>query len=150
MLINVNLKYNRTMKHKDDKTPILFLIADVHRQVATAFANKDDLDITRNQAKVLLSVWRNEGPTQQQVATRLDMKSISVSRLVDDLEAKGMVIRKADPTDRRKNRLYITEKTKPLIATIRGQLDVITESLLAPLSSAERDSLHDLLVKITA
>lgn len=138
------------MTNINDKTPHIFLIADVHRQIATAFGSADDLDITRMQAKVLLSVWRNEGPTQQQVATRLDMKSISVSRLVDDLEAKGMVIRKADPADRRKNRLYITEKTKPLIATIRGQLDVITETLLAPLSPVERDSLHDLLLKIIA
>lgn len=134
----------------NDKTPLIFLIADVHRQIATAFAGADDLDITRMQAKVLLSIWRNEGPTQKQVATRLDMQSISISRLVDDLEAKDMVVRKPDPDDRRKNRLYITEKTKPLIASIRAQLDVITESLLAPLSMVERDSLHNLLVKIIA
>ena len=138
------------MTDTNDKTPHIFLIADVHRQVATAFASADDLDITRMQAKVLLSIWRNEGPTQKQVATRLDMQSISVSRLVDDLEAKGMVVRKPDPSDRRMNRLYITEETKPLIATIRAQLDVITESLLAPLSPAEKDTLHTLLVKIIA
>ncbi len=146
----MNLKYNRSMKHKDDKTPILFLIADVHRQVATAFANKDDLNITRNQAKVLLSVWRNQGPTQKQVASRLSMQSISVSRLVDDLEIKGLVKRQQDPADRRKNRLYITEKTKPIIAKIRTQLDAITDDLLAPLNQAERQILNALLVKIIA
>lgn len=138
------------MTDKNNKTPIIFLVADVHRQVATAFNNADDLDITRMQAKVLLSIWRNEGPTQKQVATRLDMQCISISRLVDDLEAKGMAVRQPDPDDRRKNRLYITEKTKPLIATIRAQLNVITESLLAPLSIPERETLRALLMKITA
>ncbi len=138
------------MTDKNDKTPYIFLIADVHRQIATSFAGAGDLDVTRMQAKVLLSIWRNEGPTQKQVATRLDMQCISISRLVDDLEVKGMVVRKPDPDDRRKNRLYITEETKPLIASIRAQLDDITESLLAPLNPDEREMLRTLLVKIIA
>ncbi len=61
-----------------------------------------------------------------------------------------MVVRKPDPDDRRKNRLYITEETKPLIASIRAQLDDITESLLAPLNPDEREMLRTLLVKIIA
>ena len=138
------------MTDKNEKTPIIFLIADVHRQIATAFGNADDLDITRTQAKVLLSVWRNEGPTQKQVATRLDMQSISVSRIVDDLEAKGLIKRECDPNDRRKNRLYITEETKPLIASIRDQLNTITNTLLEPLSLEEKQSLKSLLDKIIA
>ena len=51
------------------------------------------------------------------------MEPITVARLVDRLEARGMVERRGDPTDRRCWRLHLTDASRPLMSEIGHQLD---------------------------
>ncbi len=45
----------------------------------------------------------------------LEIEPITLVRLLDKLEAAGLVERRPDPNDRRVRRLYLTEATGPLL-----------------------------------
>ena len=80
-------------------------------------------DMTRAQWIILLNVGRQPGLQQRELAELLEVEPISVARLVDRLEARGMVERRADPGDRRCWRLHLGEAAPPLMGEIERQLD---------------------------
>ncbi len=56
----------------------------------------------------------------------LEVEPITVGRLVDRLEGRGLIERRADPRDRRCWRLFLTAAATPVLAEIdaaRDQLD---------------------------
>ncbi|NVJ70361.1 MAG: MarR family transcriptional regulator [Alphaproteobacteria bacterium] len=136
------------MKQETPQNPLVFQLGDLFRLVRQSFESEDGPDVTRAQAKMLLSVWRNPGITQQALAARLDIATMSVCRQVDALEERGMLERRSDPSDRRVRRLFITEKTEPVLKVILKQLDEISDAFLSPLSLSERDTLLNLLDRV--
>jgi len=89
--------------------------------------------MTRAQWTILLSLERQPGLLQKELAELLEVEPITVARLVDRLEARGMVERRADPTDRRCWRLHLTDTSRPLMNEIGTQLEdlagIATEGL---------------------
>jgi len=79
--------------------------------------------MTRAQWTILLHLERQPGLLQKELAEVLEVEPITVARLVDRLEARGMVERRADPHDRRCWRLHLTDQSRPLMAEIGVQLD---------------------------
>ena len=66
------------------------------------------LPITRQQARALLHIARNEGLSQAAIATMLDIEPIALVRLLDRLHEEGLVERRAHATDRRVRTLWLT------------------------------------------
>ena len=84
--------------------PFGFLVHDVSRLIKRRFerrARQMGLPITRQQAAVVLYIARNEGVSQAEVATWLDIEPIALVRMLDKLHEEGLVERRAHPTDRR-------------------------------------------------
>ena len=65
--------------------------------------------MTRAQWTILVNLEKQPGLLQKELAEILEVEPITVARLVDRLEARGMVERRADPTDRRCWRLHLTD-----------------------------------------
>jgi DNA-binding MarR family transcriptional regulator len=83
-----------------------------------------------------------------QLAERLACVKSNVTQLVDRLEADGLVVRAADPNDRRSRLAVITDNGK--IAYSRGtQIQQHTEKeIFGALTKEESTTLHTLLAKI--
>ena len=83
-----------------------------------------------------------------QLAERLACVKSNVTQLVDRLEADGLVVRAADPNDRRSRLAVLTDVGKTTYA--RGsQIQQQTErEIFATLSKEEASTLHTLLAKI--
>jgi DNA-binding MarR family transcriptional regulator len=79
--------------------------------------------MTRAQWTILINLERQPGLLQKELAEVLEVEPITVARLVDRLEARGMVERRGDPTDRRCWRLHLTDASRPLMSEIGHQLD---------------------------
>jgi DNA-binding MarR family transcriptional regulator len=90
--------------------------------------------MTRAQWTILLNLERQPGLLQKELAEVLEVEPITVARLVDRLEARGMVERRADPTDRRCWRLHLTDASRPLMSDIGEQLAELAEIITAGLS----------------
>jgi MarR family transcriptional regulator, transcriptional regulator for hemolysin len=66
--------------------------------------------VSAEQFFVLFRIQANEGCHQADLADPYLNDAPNVTRLVDALSAKGVVERQADPNDRRRHALYLTEK----------------------------------------
>jgi DNA-binding MarR family transcriptional regulator len=126
-----------------------FLLHDTARLLRRDFERRSKgTGLTRAQWAVLAYVARNEGSNQAALADMLDIEPITLVRLLDKLEAAGLVERRPDPADRRVRRLYLTEATGPLLGQLQHLASETREAALAGLTDAERQQLTDLLMKV--
>jgi MarR family transcriptional regulator for hemolysin len=95
---------------------IAFTIIDVARMLRT-YADQlaRQFGISRAQWGVLVRLDRSEGLKQSELAEILDLQPISLTRLLDRLAENGLIERRADPNDRRANRLFLMPAARPLL-----------------------------------
>jgi MarR family transcriptional regulator for hemolysin len=125
------------------KREIAFMIKDVSRMMGT-YADQQGrvLGISRAQWTVLVRLERTEGLKQSELAEILDLQPISLTRLLDRLDENGLIERRADPNDRRVNRLYLKPAARPLL----DELAILSESLMATvLEGIEPESMERML-----
>ncbi|WP_138752662.1 MarR family winged helix-turn-helix transcriptional regulator [Paenibacillus sinopodophylli] len=68
-----------------------------------------EYDVTPEQWSLLMCLDEQDAITHKDLAQRTDKDPANITRLVDQLERKALVKRKANPNDRRSQLLYITE-----------------------------------------
>jgi DNA-binding MarR family transcriptional regulator len=125
------------------------MLADTSRLLRRSFdARARDIGVTRTQWQVLTTLLRHEGVNQGGLAELLDVEPITVCRMVDRLQEAALVERRADPTDRRSWRLFLTPRAHDLIAQLRPLANAMIEEALTGIDDGERDRLRDLLDKI--
>jgi MarR family transcriptional regulator, transcriptional regulator for hemolysin len=110
---------------------IAFTIMDVARMLRTyADQRARQFGISRAQWGVLVRIDRTEGLKQSELAEILDLQPISLTRLLDRLAESGLIERRADPNDRRANRLFLMPAARPLLEQL-GELgkDMMTTVL---------------------
>jgi MarR family transcriptional regulator for hemolysin len=126
-----------------------FALHDVARMLRT-FADQRarDLQMTRAQWAVLVKLQRCEGVNQAVLADALDLAPITLARLVDKLNASGLVERRDDANDRRANRLYLTEKAGPLLERLGALGEDLMGRALAGLDAQTLATLRQGLERI--
>jgi DNA-binding MarR family transcriptional regulator len=117
---------------------------DVARAMRRRFerrARQSGLPITRQQARALLHIARNQGLSQAAVATMLDIEPIALVRLLDRLHEEGLVERGPHPTDRRVHTLWLTPLGWGMVDRVLAINAEIREEACAGLSPATRQML---------
>lgn len=74
------------------------------------------LDVTWSQFGALAQLAREDRITQRELADRLEADATTTMVLCDSLERKGWVKRVKDPSDRRVNRLVLTDEGREVFA----------------------------------
>ncbi len=97
---------------------------------------------------VLLLLDGHDPQSQQQAAGRLGVDRTTMVGLLDGLEAKGLVARRADAEDRRRNVLELTEDGQAALARALRASDEAERQLLAQLDDAESAQLRTLLTRL--
>jgi len=86
----------------------------------------------------LLVLSRQGTPVRQGVlADELGIEGPSLVRLIDLLQAEGLVVRREDPTDRRAKTLHLTATGKAKVEEINRVLRRVRASLLKDIGSDE-------------
>jgi MarR family transcriptional regulator, lower aerobic nicotinate degradation pathway regulator len=88
--------------------------------------------------------------TQSAIASALQYDPSQLVALLDGLEERGLVERKRDPADRRRQMVSITPAGRRQLAAFRKIVKRIEDEFLAPLDESERAALHDLLLRVAA
>jgi MarR family transcriptional regulator for hemolysin len=123
-----------------------FSINDVARMIRTYADQKArQFGITCAQWVVLVRLDRFEGLKQSELADMLDLQPITLTRLLDRLSASGLIERRADPNDRRANRLYLTPAARPLLEQL-GELG--EELMTTALAGVDRDSIERMVAQL--
>lgn len=127
----------------------LFALFEVQR-LLRLYADKQArrYGLTRAQWAVLAKLARTEGLKQTEVADQMEMQPITLTRLIDKLCESGLIERRHDDSDRRVNRLYLTEASRPLLEKLSELRADITQTALAGLSNEQTHQLVDQLETI--
>ena len=100
----------------DPNRKLLSLLQDVAR-LTRAEADKRARvhGMTRAQWGLMSRLSRYPGLSQKELADMLEVEPISVARMVDRLEANGLLERRADASDRRIWRLHLLPAAEPML-----------------------------------
>ena len=136
---------------KTGKDTIGFLLNDAARLMRKDFERRTrSLGLTRAQWQTLFHLHRNEGCNQATLADLLEVEPITLARLIDRLEASGLVERRADPNDRRARLLFLGERAHPLLGKLKTLGAETRQIALAGISEDEQTLLMTLLTKMRA
>ena len=128
-----------------------FLVSDVSRMLRENFrTTTPELGLTLAQARVLLHLSRNEGISQVALSAILEIQPITLLRQIDRLEKAGLIERRAHPSDRRAQQLYLMPRSQPLLKKIFDKGAERQDQVMAGLSEPERQQLMASLVRIKA
>lgn len=125
-------------------------LADLHlsvsRRLRAAYAEAlRPYGISPHQARALRAI-RDAGPVRpSRLAETLHIAPRSVTDVIDDLQAQGLVTRSADPDDRRAQLVALTDAGVDLLARSDAHRTDAASALFGRLSPRDRDELARLL-----
>ena len=128
-----------------------FLLHDVARLLKKRFEqNSRGSSLTRSQWQVLTYLAQNEGINQSRLAELIEIEPITLGRIVDKLEAMGLIERHPHPTDRRTWLLHLMPTAHPKLEQVRDLGEVIRCEALAGVSEDDRQRLLKTLQALKA
>ncbi|MBA4491234.1 MarR family transcriptional regulator [Paracoccus sp. S1E-3] len=120
-----------------------------HVRLANAEFHRE-WDTVSGTLSLLSLIGLNPGISQNDLASTVVMKKSAVTKLIGELEAKGLVIRDKPKSDRRFNALSLSLEGEALWLEMRDRLQERQEFLLQPLNTRDRDRLFALLQRLVA
>lgn len=99
--------------------------------------HRPDHGLTLSQMQVLAEVTRTGAATPAELAARMHVRVQSLTDSINGLAAAGLVSRRADDVDRRRQLVELTERGSALLAADRAERD-------AWLDTAMRENLTEL------
>jgi len=119
-----------------------FLIHDAQRLLRKRFELRGaEYGLSAAQWRLLVRVVKDEGVPQARLAEILEIEPISVSRLLDRMEAGGWISRQQDASDRRVRMIFPTDKSRKVFAAIKSVAGEVYEEALSGLSVDGRRAL---------
>ena len=76
-------------------------------------------DITNEQWSVLIFLFHCENKSQNEIAEKTFRDKVSVTKIVDNLEKRGLVYRAPDENDRRIKRIVLSNDGKELVPKLK-------------------------------
>ena len=108
---------------------IAYLVGRTSRSIMKRLTNKFSaagFDVSYEQWSILVHLYRRDGQTQQELANIAVKDKAAITRLLNVLEKKNIVLRIPDRTDKRSKLVYLTHRAKEF----KTDLIAIVEDLL--------------------
>ena len=104
---------------------------DMHRRLKA-------YDVTMSQWLVLKFLWAQEGRSQVELQEVLGLDGATVTGLIQRMSSQGLVQRQPDSTDRRVQRVFLTERGRALEQIAARFEDEVNASAMRDFSGDER------------
>ena len=125
----------------------VIVLNDVARRMRTRFDQwARTYGMTRAQGLILTRLNRRPGLSQNELATICEVEPITIGRLVDRLEARGLLERRPDPADRRIRRLHLLPAAAPILAKIDDYREALEEYLTEGLDPKTQEAMLEALL----
>ncbi|CAJ1203443.1 MarR family winged helix-turn-helix transcriptional regulator [Companilactobacillus nantensis] len=119
------------------------MVRHVADKVAHRNSDEDEKFMFQGQGKILLALSQNNGLSQKELATRLDLTAQSTAEFVNKLVKKGFVTKEKSTTDRRMTIIRITDLGRQTTT-----MESSVPEFLNALSDEELDQFANILTKI--
>ena len=122
------------------------LIHDVARLLRVLYDRQmASIGLTRSQWWLLTYLRFRDGINQSELAVLMDIEKAPLSRLLDRMELKGWVERRADSKDRRIKNIFLSDNVKPIIESMREKAAAYRQESLSILDTKDLNKLTGLL-----
>lgn len=95
--------------------------------------------MSKNQFKIVNLLYRYEGLNATEIGRMLDIEKGSLTTMIDQLEAMDMVVRRADPSDRRRVLLSLSKSGMDHMEKTVEAYSAILEDLLKDVQPQQMD-----------
>jgi DNA-binding MarR family transcriptional regulator len=125
--------------------PLINQLARAGRRVAEASAGPGDL---RPRHVIALRLLSERGAMSQQVlGEQLSLDPSNVVGLLNELEDRGLTVRRRDPADRRRHIVEISDDGEAELTVANARIVTVEDEILQALTAEERATLYRLLVR---
>ena len=127
------------------------LINSAHRAMTKRFvqnAMKSGLDISLDQWMVLGPIWQLESASQKELGEITLKDKTNITRLVDILEKKNLVVRVEDQIDHRIKRVILTNACKQLFFDVLPIMEKTREEVRKDISDQDIETFKKVLSSI--
>ncbi|RXZ67726.1 MarR family winged helix-turn-helix transcriptional regulator [Agromyces albus] len=125
--------------------PIFLLARASALAIAAGNASLAEHGLKARSYAVLALAASDARPTQRELAEFLRLDPSQVVALVDGLQARGLVRREPDPSDRRANVVVITDDGRDMFARARISAHAVEQQLHSALGDESRERVMELL-----
>jgi len=108
----------------------------------------NEFDITPEQAAIIRHLGEIEGISQKELATRVDKDQTNITRILDQLERKGMIRRELNLEDRRSYFTYLTVKGRMIDESLRPIEEEVMKLALKDFSDEQREMFLEMMNKV--
>jgi MarR family transcriptional regulator, transcriptional regulator for hemolysin len=140
---------------KSRKTNIyksLFLSLEKSRKLIKEQFNynfsRSDINITFDQWLVLVEISESRGTNQKSIAAYLHKEVASISRILDKLQDRNLILKKANPKNQREVNLFLTHEGLELLEKIEGFRSREIISLFSSIHEQELNLIVDVLKRV--
>lgn len=128
-----------------------YVIHDLARLLRRQFeAAAQRHELTLPQWRVIGQLSLTDGLSQSALSGLCDTDPMTMSGVVERLEAKGLVTREADPNDSRAKIVMITDKAKALVSEMRELGDKVYSQALDGIDENDRITAINVLNQMSA
>jgi len=109
---------------------IAYLVGRTSRSIIKRLTKKFSdagFDISYEQWSILVHLYRKDGQTQQELSNIAVKDKAAITRLLNVLEKKNIVLRIPDRNDKRSKLVYLTNKAKDFKAYLIGVVEELLE-----------------------
>ena len=127
------------------------LIGQIHRLSTKRFvqnSHNSGLDISMDQWIVLGPIWENDGVSHKEISEYCLKDKTSVTKIIDTLEKKNLVVRVSDQLDHRVKRVVLSNKGKELFLRAIPIMELTRDQLREGITEQDIESLRSVLTKI--
>ena len=126
---------------------IVFLLAKANQKAQKNLKKRmKTFGLTTVQGLVLGAIFEENGMTASEIGNRLILDNATISGVLDRLMDRGWITKKSDETDRRVQRIFLTEQASPhLVEELFHVRSAANDETLDSLSLEERVLLKRLL-----
>lgn len=96
-----------------------------------------------------MELWQGDGQTQAELAESLAVEPPTITKMLQRMEAAGLVVRKPHPDDRRAQRVLLTARGKRLQQKVDRLWAQLANKSVAGLSDRQQTALRSMLNTIT-
>jgi DNA-binding MarR family transcriptional regulator len=105
-------------------------------------------DVSYEQWSILIHLYRRDGQTQQELSNIAVKDKAAITRLLNVLEKKNIVLRIPDRTDKRSKLVYLTNKAKEFQKDLVALVEEMLEEAEQGIDLEEMDQCRSTLNKI--
>jgi len=106
-------------------------------------------NITTEQWSVLAKLYYEDGIYQKQLGDYLYKDKPTITRILDLMEKKNLIIRISDDKDRRKSKVYLTQEGKDTVRELIPVAEEFQKKLTENISGEEIESFTQTLEKLS-